>query len=54
MELLELSNVEFPKTLITLSLMNNRLENVAELISKIQYLNLKVLWVNGNPLASAP
>jgi hypothetical protein len=54
MELLELSNVEFPKTLITLSLMNNRLENVCELINKIQYLNLKALWVNGNPFSSAP
>jgi Leucine-rich repeat (LRR) protein len=54
MELLELSNVEFPKTLVTLSLMNNRLENVGELINKIQYLNLKALWVNGNPLTSAP
>lgn len=30
--------------------MNNRLENVQELINKIQYLNLKVLWLNGNPL----
>ena len=23
---------------------------MAELISKIQYLNLKVMWLNGNPL----
>ncbi len=51
MDLFELSNLEFPSTLVTLSFINNRLENVEELINKIQYLNLKGLWTNDNPLA---
>jgi hypothetical protein len=34
--------------------MHNRLENVQEIIHKVQYLNLKVLWLNGNPLADDP
>lgn len=51
MDLLDVTNVEFRKDLVTLSLMNNRLENAQELIAKLQYLNLKVLWLNGNPLA---
>lgn len=52
MEMLEVGALEFPKNLITLSLMNNRLENAEELINKLQYLNLRVLWLNGNPVAS--
>ena len=36
---------------MTLSLFGNKLENPDELISKLQYLNLKVLWLNGNPVA---
>lgn len=52
MDLLEVSNLEFPSSLVTLSLINNRLENVDELINKIKGLNLKGFWVNENPLAS--
>jgi hypothetical protein len=51
MDLLDVSNLEFRKDLVTLSLMNNRLENAQELIAKLQYLNLKILWLNGNPVA---
>ena len=36
---------------MTLSLIGNKLENVEELISKLQYVNLRALWLNGNPLA---
>lgn len=31
--------------------MNNRLQNAEEIINKLQYLNLRVLWLNGNPVA---
>lgn len=51
MGLVDVSAVEFPRTLITLSLVDNELSNAEELISKLQYLNLKVLWLNGNPVA---
>ena len=50
MELTELSHLEFPKNTITLSLVSNELTNEEELIKKIEYLDLKVLWVNSNPL----
>lgn len=50
MELTELSHLEFPNNTVTLSLVGNQLTNEEELINKMQYLDLKVLWVNGNPL----
>lgn len=51
MDLLDISALEFPKNLVTLSLIGNRLENPDDLISKLQYLNLRVLWLNGNSVA---
>lgn len=51
MDLLDISALEFPKNLVTLSLVGNRLENPDDLISKLQYLNLRVLWLNGNSVA---
>ena len=53
MDLLDISALEMPKNLITLSLINNRLENPEELISKLQYLNLRILWLNDNPVAES-
>lgn len=52
MDLLDVSALQLPKEILTLSLINNKLQNVEELIGKIQYLNLKVLWLNGNPIAN--
>ena len=54
MGLLEVSALEFPKELVTLSLIGNRLEKADELIMKLQYLSLKALWINGNPVADDP
>ena len=51
MDLIDISALEFPPNLLTLSLMNNKLENPDELISKLQYLNLRILWLNNNSVA---
>ena len=51
MDLIDVGALEFPPNLMILSLCNNKLENPEELISKLQYLNLKILWLNGNPVA---
>ena len=50
MELSDLSNLEFAANTITLSLISNNLFHEEELIKKISYLNLRVLWVNDNPI----
>ena len=54
MELTEVSAIEFPQDLLTLSLCDNKIEDPSGLIAKIQYLNLRVLWLNGNPVADDP
>ena len=51
--LTELSSLEFPQNTITLSLCTNKLEYSPELIKKLEYLNLKVLWMNENPIESS-
>ena len=55
MELTELSHLEFPPNTVTLSLMSNQLteDKVDEIIKKLEYLNLKVLWINENPVADS-
>lgn len=54
MELADLGGLEFPPNLVTLSLMNNKLSDEEELTKKLNYLNLKVLWLNGNPIIESP
>lgn len=55
MELTELSHLEFPPNTVTLSLMSNQLteDKVDEIIKKLEYLNLKVFWINENPAADS-
>jgi len=55
MELTELSHLEFPPNTVTLSLMSNQLteDKVDEIIKKLEYLNLKVFWINENPVADS-
>lgn len=55
MELTELSHLEFPPNTITLSLMENMLEEstIDDIIKKLKYLNLKALWMNDNPVAES-
>ncbi len=55
MQLTELSHLEFPPNTITLSLMSNELgeDKVDEIIKKLEYLNLKALWINDNPVCES-
>ena len=50
MDLTELSHLEFPNNTVTLSLISNNLTSEEELLKKLQYLELKILWINGNPI----
>lgn len=52
MGLIDISALEFPNNLLTLSLIDNKLQNPDEIISKLQYLNLRILWLNNNSVAN--